>query len=167
MSLPTLDTYYLSRHRLRRKRFMAPVCRTQFLHSHTVPDRFFVLCQFIAARLIAFGSLVTVSNVLLSCSYHAYMSELYRTRRRARAVGFVYSFSRLSTVFSSFMIAFFLQRFGSIGVAGARWGRLRIKLSEQRFSSFTFRSLILRRSPGREPRLVLGLVLDVEMSRIS
>ena len=27
MSLPTLDTYYLSRHRLRRKRFMAPVCR--------------------------------------------------------------------------------------------------------------------------------------------
>jgi putative MFS transporter len=44
------------------------------------------------------------------------MSEVYPTRVRARAVGFVYSFSRLSTVFSSFMIAFFLQRFGTIGV---------------------------------------------------
>jgi MFS transporter, putative metabolite:H+ symporter len=44
------------------------------------------------------------------------MSEVYPTRLRARAVGFVYSFSRLSTVFSSFMIAFFLQRFGTIGV---------------------------------------------------
>jgi putative MFS transporter len=30
----------------------------------------------------------------------------------------VYSFSRLSTVFSSFMIAFFLKRFGTVGVFG-------------------------------------------------
>jgi putative MFS transporter len=72
--------------------------------------------QFTAARLITFGGLLTVSNSLLSYGYHAYMSELYPTRMRARAVGFVYSFSRLSTVFSSFMIAFFLERFGAIGV---------------------------------------------------
>jgi MFS transporter, putative metabolite:H+ symporter len=68
------------------------------------------------ARLLAFGGLLAVSNLLLSYSYHAYQSELYPTRVRARAVGFVYSFSRLSTVFSSFMIAFFLQRFGTVGV---------------------------------------------------
>ena len=68
------------------------------------------------ARLLAFGGLLAVSNLLLSYSYHAYQSELYPTRVRARAVGFVYSFSRLSTVFSSFMIAFFLLRFGTVGV---------------------------------------------------
>jgi putative MFS transporter len=72
--------------------------------------------QSTAARLIMFGLLLSMSNVLLSYSYHAYQSELYPTRMRARATGFVYSFSRLSTVFTSFMIAFFLQRFGTIGV---------------------------------------------------
>jgi putative MFS transporter len=72
--------------------------------------------QFATARLIAFGGLLAVSTIMLSYAFHAYMSEVYPTRVRARAVGFVYSFSRLSTVFSSFMIAFFLQRFGTIGV---------------------------------------------------
>jgi putative MFS transporter len=72
--------------------------------------------QSATASLITFGGLLTVSTILLSYSFHAYMSEVYPTRVRARAVGFVYSFSRLSTVFSSFMIAFFLKRFGTIGV---------------------------------------------------
>jgi len=72
--------------------------------------------QLTTARLLAFGGLLAVSTILLSYAFHAYMSEVYPTRVRARAVGFVYSFSRLSTVFSSFMIAFFLQRFGTIGV---------------------------------------------------
>jgi putative MFS transporter len=72
--------------------------------------------QSTTALLIALGGLLTVSTVMLSYGFHAYMSEVYPTRVRARAVGFVYSFSRLSTVFSSFMIAFFLQRFGTIGV---------------------------------------------------
>ena len=31
-------------------------------------------------------------------------------------MGFVYSFSRISTVLSSFLIAFFLMRFGTAGV---------------------------------------------------
>jgi putative MFS transporter len=52
----------------------------------------------------------------LSYSYHAYQAELFPTRIRARAVGFVYSWSRLSTIFTSFMIAFFLQKFGTPGV---------------------------------------------------
>lgn len=72
--------------------------------------------QFTAARLILFGGLLTVANGLLSYGFHTYQSELYPTRVRARAIGFVYSFSRLSTVFSSFMIAFFLQKFGTLGV---------------------------------------------------
>jgi putative MFS transporter len=69
-----------------------------------------------AVPLIVFGVLITASNNLLSYSYHAYQAELFPTRVRARAVGFVYSFSRLSTIFTSFIIAFFLQNYGSVGV---------------------------------------------------
>jgi putative MFS transporter len=72
--------------------------------------------QSTAAGLITLGGLLTVANGLFSCAYHTYQSELYPTRLRARAIGFVYSFSRLSTVFSSFLIAFFLKKFGTVGV---------------------------------------------------
>jgi putative MFS transporter len=68
------------------------------------------------AALIALGIAVTFSNNLLSYAYHAYQTELYPTRMRASAVGFVYSWSRLSTVFSSFVIAALLTHFGAGGV---------------------------------------------------
>jgi putative MFS transporter len=68
------------------------------------------------AVVILLGMLVTMSNNILSFSFHAYQAELYPTRIRALAVGFVYSWSRLSVVFSAFMIAFFLDRFGVPGV---------------------------------------------------
>ncbi|HEX6894266.1 MAG TPA: MFS transporter, partial [Bryobacteraceae bacterium] len=71
-----------------------------------------------APGLIAFGVLVTLANNILSFSFHAYQAELYPTRVRARAIGFVYSWSRLSVVFSSFVIGFFLDRFGVSGVFG-------------------------------------------------
>jgi putative MFS transporter len=70
------------------------------------------------AAVIALGVLITLSNNLLSYAYHAYQAELFPTRIRARAVGFVYSWSRLSTVFTSLMIGFFLDRFGQPGVFG-------------------------------------------------
>jgi putative MFS transporter len=66
--------------------------------------------------LIVFGMFITLSNNLLSYSLHAYQAELFPTRIRARAIGFVYSWSRLSTIFTSFMIAFFLENFGTRGV---------------------------------------------------
>jgi putative MFS transporter len=66
--------------------------------------------------LVALGVLITVSNILLSYSYHAYQTSLYPTRIRARAVGFVYSFSRLATVLSGFAIAIVLRDFGTTGV---------------------------------------------------
>jgi putative MFS transporter len=69
-----------------------------------------------APSLIAFGVLLTLSNNILSFSSHAYQAELYPTRIRALAVGFVYSWSRVSVVFSSFVIGFFLDRFGVPGV---------------------------------------------------
>ena len=52
-----------------------------------------------AAVLIVLGVLVTLANNMLSFSFHAYQTELYPTRMRALAVGFVYSWSRLSVVF--------------------------------------------------------------------
>lgn len=69
-----------------------------------------------AAGVILFGVLITLSSNWMSFSYHTYQSELYPTRIRARAVGFVYSWSRLSTVFSSFLIALFLRNYGTAGV---------------------------------------------------
>jgi putative MFS transporter len=68
------------------------------------------------AALIALGVAITLSNNLLSYAFHAYQAELFPTRLRARAVGFVYSWSRLSTVFTSFLIAFFLREAGTRGV---------------------------------------------------
>jgi MFS transporter, putative metabolite:H+ symporter len=69
-----------------------------------------------ASILITFGVLLTLANNIMSYSFHAYQAELYPTRIRALAVGFVYSWSRLSVVFTSFVIAFFLDRFGVAGV---------------------------------------------------
>jgi putative MFS transporter len=63
--------------------------------------------------LIALGMMITLSNNLLSYSFHAYQAELFPARIRARAFGFVYSWGRLSTMFTSFMIAFFLENSGT------------------------------------------------------
>lgn len=68
--------------------------------------------------LIVFGVLITLSNNILSYSFHAYQSELFPTRVRARAVGFTYSFSRISTVFASFIIGAFLGWGGTGAVFG-------------------------------------------------
>ena len=67
---------------------------------------------------ILFGVLIVVSNNLMSLAYHAYQAELYPTSIRARAVGFVYAWSRLSTVLTSLMIGFFLGRCGVVGAFG-------------------------------------------------
>jgi putative MFS transporter len=68
--------------------------------------------------LILFGVLITLSNNVLSYSFHGYQTELFPARIRARAVGFTYSLSRISAVFASFIIAFFLQSAGTKGVFG-------------------------------------------------
>ena len=66
-----------------------------------------------AAAVIVCGLLITLCNNWLSFSFHAYQAELYPTRIRAQAVGFVYSWSRFSAIFSGFIIAFFLARYGT------------------------------------------------------
>jgi MFS transporter, putative metabolite:H+ symporter len=72
--------------------------------------------QSTAAGVIVCGLLITLCNNWMSFSFHAYQAELYPTRIRAQAVGFVYSWSRFSAIFSGFIIAFFLGHYGTIGV---------------------------------------------------
>ena len=66
--------------------------------------------------LLSLGVLQTVATNWLSFSFHAYQAELFPTRIRGLAVGFVYSFSRISAVFTGFFIAAVLHRFGVPGV---------------------------------------------------
>jgi MFS transporter, putative metabolite:H+ symporter len=68
------------------------------------------------AWLIALGVLLTCANNSMSVAFHAYQTELFPTSVRAQAVGFVYSWSRFSAIFTSLMIGFFLQHFGVRGV---------------------------------------------------
>jgi len=74
--------------------------------------------QSTAAGVIVCGLLITLCNNWMSFSFHAYQAELYPTRIRAQAVGFVYSWSRFSAIFSGFIIAFFLGNYGTLGVFG-------------------------------------------------
>jgi len=66
--------------------------------------------------LILLGVMLTCSNNWMSVAFHTYQAELFPTPVRAQAVGFVYSWSRFSAIFTSLMIGFFLQHSGVKGV---------------------------------------------------
>ena len=66
------------------------------------------------AMWILFGVLVTISNNVLAFALHNYQSEIFPTRNRSRSVGLVYSFTRLSTIFSGYLVAFLLTH-GGVG----------------------------------------------------
>jgi putative MFS transporter len=66
--------------------------------------------------LIALGVGLTLASNMMSYSFHAYQTELFPTNIRSRAVGFVYSWSRFSAIFTSFLIAGVLRTFGTTGV---------------------------------------------------
>ncbi len=69
-----------------------------------------------AMLLVALGVCLTLASNIMSYSFHAYQAELFPTSIRARAVGFVYSWSRFSAIFTAFLIAAALRQFGSTGV---------------------------------------------------
>ncbi|WP_045762066.1 MFS transporter [Xanthomonas albilineans] len=62
--------------------------------------------------IIACGAAIAACNAWMSFAYHGYQAELFPTALRARAVGFCYSFSRLSTAFSSLLIGFLMDNTG-------------------------------------------------------
>jgi len=67
--------------------------------------------------VLLFGVLVTLSINWISFACHNYQAELYPTRMRARAIGFVYSWSRISAALTGLLIGFFLRQGGTFGVA--------------------------------------------------
>jgi len=71
--------------------------------------------QTTAIGVVLFGILITLSSNWFSFAFHAYQTELYPTRIRAQAVGFVYSWSRLGNILNSFVIAFVLRLYGNTG----------------------------------------------------
>ena len=70
------------------------------------------------ALLILCGVLLTAANMTMSYAYHAYQTEVFPTAIRARASGMVYSMSRLSAMFSGFIVAYVLREAGVGGVFG-------------------------------------------------
>lgn len=71
-----------------------------------------------AIGMVLCGAMIAFCNAWMSFAYHGYQAELFPTTLRARAVGFCYSFSRLSTACSSVLIGWLLSRVGSDGVLG-------------------------------------------------
>ncbi|MGA7996319.1 MAG: MFS transporter [Bradyrhizobium sp.] len=72
----------------------------------------------LAALLILCGVLLTAANMTMSYAYHAYQTEVFPTSVRARASGLVYSMSRVSAMFSGFIVAYMLREGGISGVFG-------------------------------------------------
>lgn len=69
------------------------------------------------ALLIVLGVLFTLAANVMSYAYHNYQAELFPTRVRARAVGFVYSWSRLAAAFAGLAIGILINGYGVPGVA--------------------------------------------------
>lgn len=72
--------------------------------------------QTTAAMWVVIGVLLTLCSEVQATAGQTYRSELFPTHMRAKAVGFIYSFSRLSAALSSYIIAIVLMSAGVSGV---------------------------------------------------
>jgi putative MFS transporter len=63
--------------------------------------------------IVPAGGFELLSAAVLSFNFHAYQSELFPTRIRVQAIGFVYSWSRISAAFNAFVVAWVLGRYGA------------------------------------------------------
>jgi MFS transporter, putative metabolite:H+ symporter len=70
-----------------------------------------------AAVLVVSGIAFTLAANVMSYAYHGYQAELYPTRIRSRAIGFVYSWSRLAAAFSGLIVGSLLVTGGVPAVA--------------------------------------------------
>jgi putative MFS transporter len=69
------------------------------------------------ATLILMGVCFILAANIQSYSYHAYQAELFPTRIRGRAIGFVNSWFRLSSAFAGLLIGYLLQFHGVTATA--------------------------------------------------
>lgn len=62
------------------------------------------------------GALIALGNNWMIAIFHSYAAELFPTRIRASAIGFTFSWSRVSSIFIGYWVADLLSAFGSNGV---------------------------------------------------
>jgi putative MFS transporter len=67
--------------------------------------------------LLVIGVLFTVSANVMSYAYHAYQAELFPTRIRARGIGVVYAWSRITAAFAGLIVGYFLHYGGVPAIA--------------------------------------------------
>ena len=66
--------------------------------------------------VIISGGFIALANNWMIAIFHPYAAELFPTRIRARAVGFTFSWSRISSIFVGYWVAALLAKFGTHGV---------------------------------------------------
>ena len=81
------------------------------------------------AALITIGVVFTLAANVMSYAFHNYQAELYPTSIRARAVGFVYSWSRLAAAFSGLAVDYFLRAGGVPAVAAFIAGAMLVAIA--------------------------------------
>jgi putative MFS transporter len=74
-------------------------------------------CATSAMWLIVLGVAFTLSANIMSFAYHGYQAELFPTVIRSRAIGFVYSWSRLAAAFAGLIIGALITTGGVPAVA--------------------------------------------------
>ncbi len=79
--------------------------------------------------LITIGVVFTLAANVMSYAFHNYQAELYPTSIRARAVGFVYSWSRLAAAFSGLAVDYFLRAGGVPAVAAFIAGAMLVAIA--------------------------------------
>lgn len=67
--------------------------------------------------IIVFGIGFTIAANAMSSAFHTYQAELFPTRMRGQAIGFVYSWSRLSAAFAGLAVGYFLNDGGVPAIA--------------------------------------------------
>jgi putative MFS transporter len=81
------------------------------------------------AVLILLGIAFTLAANVMSFAYHGYQAELFPTRIRSRAVGFVYSWSRIAAAFSGLIVATLLANGGVPSVAAFIGGAMLVGIA--------------------------------------
>ncbi len=68
------------------------------------------------ATVMISGAFIALGNNWMIAIFHPYAAELFPTRIRARAIGFTFSWSRVSSIFIGYWVADLLAAFGPGGV---------------------------------------------------
>jgi len=66
--------------------------------------------------ILVCGGLIALGNNWMISVFHPYAAELFPTRIRARAIGFTFSWSRISSIFVGYWVGNLLAAYGTVGV---------------------------------------------------